>query len=412
MKKYLFPALLIAIVSPAVVAKPLTAGIVALICVAYFQQFLSDKAAVTKLVIAGMLFPGTLITFAQSPGDLLRLAPLWLLVLLYPYERMSVSMRLLNRTALWLLVYLVGSGILIGLEFGPALDFRARWYPFEREQITWSYAALPGLFFMYGETRVGGLFYNPNVLAGHLFFLYVVFFLTNELKSQDRKYKWTFVGVSILTAYGIYLTATRTFTLAFIVFLVWWFYFPQIRGRAARLLRRRRPVYVNFLAILLVLALAGLGGERILQAFEATGSANIKFSILRNYLIESSKDSNGLFQLLFGGEFNRQFDAEWGYWIGGIGFVGTFGILTLYWRMVRTYPRMTPIVLALLGAGFGNSLLYALGTGLEVVATMVVVGNYSLVRGPKKEFQEPVKKRSKGFMIGNEKWPSKKVKRL
>ena len=116
--------------------------------------------------------------------------------------------------------------------------------------------------------------------------------------------------------------------------------------------------------------------------------------------------------MLFGGEFNLQFDAEWGYWIGAIGFAGTFGILALYWRMVRTYPRMTPVVLALLGAGFGNSLLYALGTGLEVVATMVVAGQCSAIQNEGKKFRERVGGGRMHSTSSLQSWPKRKVRRL
>ena len=74
---------------------------------------------------------------------------------------------------------------------------------------------LPG----YGGFRSGGLFYNPNVLGSHLFLFYAVFNFARELKQEQKNLDITLLVIMALIGYSLYLTASRTYTAAFLLFI-------------------------------------------------------------------------------------------------------------------------------------------------------------------------------------------------
>ena len=89
--------------------------------------------------------------------------------------------------------------------------------------------------------------------------------------------------------------------------------------------------------------------------FSQQDSGTTKLNILLKYI-----DQVSLFKLLFGGEFNAQFDSEYGYWIGSSGICGVIAFYIIYKMIYKFSNDSAPILFGFLMISAGNMLFYNL----------------------------------------------------
>lgn len=367
--------------APTYFAKPLVAVAIGLIALRVLPTSGMKKFPAQKILNVFIFFIPLSVAAVVSPEDLVRFAPILLLCALFPLSALQLNPLPIARVTAGLLVFLITTQILIALGNGAVVEMRDNWYPIETN--VWEYGVADSVFYDYGSFRAAGIFYNPNVLGLMLVLYYFLFASVQEYahaasKKGFIKTRLIFYTIFIMTLFSVYLTGSRTAILGFLIFLI--LKVSGIRFEIKSLLTPRAMM-------------ASLGGlaffgyflaDRVYQGLvETQGSANIKISILLNHL-----QSSDLTTLLFGGVYNRQFDAEYGYWIGAgglLGLIAVFMVFYLYFRYIRT---TRPIVIALALMGIGNTVFYGLLTGVVAFVTLGVVTNLEVNAGRKKHSVE------------------------
>lgn len=354
---------LVAPVMPGIYAKQLVVAALGIVVLRLLLASNLKDWLLHKIIILLLLFPSLAVAVFNSPENLVRFAPALLLTFGFPFSGLRICIRPIIIALLFIIAYLVSTQFLIALGNAPAIAYRDAWYPIENN--VWSYGDTETLFVAFGQFRAAGIFYNPNVLGLVLtlyFYLYASLSsagLSNSKNTfRDDKTR-IFIIISLIVIFSVYFTGSRTALIALLSFL----YFTILGSKVS--LNR----FLTKKAIL-----AGLTGaafilyflwERVWQGIaDEQGSANIKFQILMDHL-----QSADLTTLLIGGVFSLQFDAEYGYWVGAVGFLGIIALgimLRLYYKQIPTLP---PIIIGLLLMAIGNSVFYGLLTG--TIAAMV-----------------------------------------
>ena len=319
-----------------------------------------------KAIIFALLISGIAVTAYTSPENLRRFVPVLLLIFGFPFSGLTLSNRTLMNALIVIIGYLVVTQIFIALGNVQALMFRDAWYPIENN--AWAYGNTDTLFFEFREFRAAGIFYNPNLLGLYVtlyFFLYASIVSSMDA-SVRRRLLWSknaiFKLTSVVVIFSTYLTGSRTSLIALLVFL-----FLNSLGSSLSLksvLNNKRAILFGFFG--LAFSIYYLWEKVSEGIFEDQGSANIKYRILWNYVQNAD-----LTALIIGGDFSRQFDAEYGYWLGATGLLGVVGLglmLRLYYLEV---PVLRPFIVAILLMAIGNSVFYGLPSG--TIATMAFV---------------------------------------
>ncbi len=206
---------------------------------------------------------------------------------------------------------------------------------------------------------------------GSNLFLYFLMFAASREAIEKNKLGVSFYLI-LLAAVGasLFLAGSRTYTFVFIMYLLLGAY-PVF----ARFLALGK-VSVKYLISGMLVVLSGVYlfitiSERLFQGFSSEGSAGIKGVILRNY-VDSALVNGDYMSLLFGGIHSVMFDADWGYWIGALGFVGLFSIFIYYILVIRVIPPARAAVLSFLLIGVGNSLIYGLASAVQVLIVVII----------------------------------------
>lgn len=354
---------LLAPVAPRVFAKDL---VVISFILLILRIFLSGNISIyikEKLFIFIFFFPGISFALFNSPTDLIRFVPILLLVTGFPYIGFNLKPTAIAFTSIFVIGYLATTQFLLALDNPALVTFRDSWYPIENN--VWAYGSVESLIYGFSEFRAAGVFYNPNVLGLVLvlyFFSYSL--LQYRCRTQEKtmlfsnKFYYTVVS---LTVFSVFLTGSRTAIMALIGYL----FIKDIRlGNFLDVLKNKKSL------LLMAIGIPSIGfflWERVIQGFtDPMGSANIKFQILANYLLNTD-----VVTLLFGGTYGIQFDAEYGYWIGAAGISGLFGWVLALRLFMTSIPLSGPILIAMLLMAIGNTVFYGLLTG--AIATILLV---------------------------------------
>jgi len=317
-----------------------------------------------KIVIFIFFSPALSLALFSSPSHLLRFVPISLLLVGFPYRGFQIKPTALAYTSVFVIAYLVTTQFLIALDNPFLVAFRDAWYPIENN--VWAYGSVHSLLYGFGEFRAAGVFYNPNVLGLVLvlyFFAYSLLYRRYYAQEKNLIFSNPFYYLLVASlVFSVFLTGSRTALMALIGYL----FIKDVRSRSIlKIFQNKKSL------TLLAIGVPSVGfflGERVLQGFtDPMGSANIKFRILINYLQNAD-----LVMLFFGGTYDLQFDAEYGYWIGASGFLGMLGWVLIVRLFSAIVPLSRPIVLAMLLMAIGNTVFYGLLTGAIATITLVI----------------------------------------
>ena len=345
---------------PTLVAKPMVIIFVGLLSIRILLDrniFIFGK---TKTIIFILFVPGIVLSIFDAPEHTVRFVGILLLVVGFPFSNFEIKINLVRKLSILILLYLIITQILLALGNETILNFREFGYANE-----WSYV------FNYGDTtgaiiyetlsqrgnfRAGGLYHNPNDMAGVILLFFFIYDISTRYLNQTNmnykinRYKNLFsVSIFSLVLIGILLTKSRTLTIAFLLYIL-------IQNTNLTELIRLRFKKKFFVIITLVTGILYLNFERIMSGvLEKGGSANIKFRILASYIREEN-----YFKLLFGGTFDKHFDAELGYWLGAAGAMSIISFFIFYRLVYQVVPEAKALIFSFILISFGITLFYHL----------------------------------------------------
>ena len=169
--KYFLPLYLFFSIAPVLLGKVgiiLITGLLGIKLISNIRTELYPKAAIISLLV-----PGLILAVIYSSQDVIRFMPIIFLVLLYPYRFIRIDANLIQRACILTIAYLFLTQILIAIGYDPVVQFRSQWYEIPGSSHIYGYA--DNLTYGFREFRAGGLYYNPNVYASVLIFVYFIF---------------------------------------------------------------------------------------------------------------------------------------------------------------------------------------------------------------------------------------------
>lgn len=305
-----------------------------------------------KIIFLMFLIGPMLVTLFFSPAEVVRFFSLIVLIFIFPFS--SIKTDGVAGVALFCFIYalIFQVGIVLGLPFFS--EFRSRFYP--AELVTWSQVDLGIVDVGFRTVRASGLFYNPNVAALMSLFVYLIFAISWGSPFKGRLH----LVVLVMTAVSLMLAGSRTYISAFVLII----FFVFVKGVLARVV----------VAGLSISALSGVIYSYILEDFiSASGSMFIKNEILINYINSKLVDEYGLVSLLFGGEYQTQFDNDIGYIFGGWGGLGLLCVLSFAVYLMVKIRYAWRVLLFIFATMIGNSLFFGLLTAPLLVCLLIVL---------------------------------------
>ena len=357
-------------VSPGIFAKKLVIISTALLVL----RILSSRNifyVLKKLLIILLFIPGVILAIFNSPNDLIRLVPILLIILGFPFYDFKVRARPIKILSFYIIIYFIVTQVLLALGNSSLLNFREVWYPNEYGYV-WNYGFVDSIVSSLGQFRAGGLYYNPNVLASVIVLYYFIFNTSSQYieqssinfsKKKINTRKIINIFMLVLVSFSLFFTGSRTAMVALIGYI-------GVQNFNTALFKKLQIKKNTLWAGLFCLIFLFLIFDRILEG-ASTGSLHIKFTILMNYLSESNS-----LKLLFGGTYNKHFDTEYGNWIGAYGFLGLLAWFITLRMIYCTIPLTKPLIVAILLSAMGNTVLYGLLTGSIMLAVVLISSSY------------------------------------
>ena len=312
-----------------------------------------------KMIILMLFVPSIFSSFYFSPEDLLRYTGILIIVMGFPFSGFKFKYPPILILSSLIILYLTITQILLLQGNQLILNLREFAYCFEGQDAHKEYGTTNNIFknafdFSYWKIRGGGLYCNPNLLAGIVLLYFFIFDISwiyhNKIMKVDKK-KWKsfiYLLIFISTLSVLMQSKSKTFIIGFLVYLIIQnFDFISF----IKLKLKKKFVILFFLSIIFI----SLFIDKLILGFFDGGSANIKYSILWNYLEYAS-----IFNLLFGGTFNIFFDSEYGYWIGAAGLFGIIAFIIFYVTIYRFSLESRPLIISFLFTSIGSTLFYSL----------------------------------------------------
>ena len=312
-----------------------------------------------KLIILILLIPGIFFTFYFSPENLSRFLGILIVVLGFPFLGFKLKYPSILILSGLIILYLAITQILLLQGNQLILNFRDFAYNYEGSDIHKNYGVTDNIFinafdFSYWKIRGGGLYSNPNLLAGIVFFYFLIFDITwiyqNYITNTPKK-KWknfVYLLILVITLSVLMQSKSRTFLIGFFIYLI-------IKNYDLNSFIKFKVTKKFLIILVFSITFLSLFFQKIISGFSEGGSVNIKYSILSNYI-----ENVSTFNLLFGGIHDVWFDAEFGYWIGGVGLFGFFAFIIFYTIVYRFWLHSRPLIVSFLFTSIGTSLFYSL----------------------------------------------------
>lgn len=274
------------------------------------------------------------ITTELDFNQVIRLLSLVILFWTYPIKYN------LNKKHIWILIavgfYLIGTQV--GKTLGIPLlnNFIDANYPIEKN--VWGdneFDAVSEIFSGFGN-RLGGIYYNPNIMGQSILILYVIIIIS-LLRNFSRPFSFVIAGLFFLS---ILLTGGRTAMITFIFVNIFLFR------------REIQKKLVFWIPVFFIIASVAMYYSSLLEFrafYNLTGSfsdeqdsGGQKIQIFMSYLSEYDFNSINKITLFLFGKLNwdRQFDTDLGYLLSFFGLIGTIFILCFFIMVYqKTFPE-------------------------------------------------------------------------
>lgn len=372
---FIIPLLVLAFSLPPVMAKPTIFVLLLALIARFHRQLFVMKWASIKPCLLLFMLPGFFLSVMHASESIIRFAPLFLIIIFFPYSKISMNTRTVYSVVSLVLIYLVLGQLMIALGIGWAVDFRELFYPYHGVENPFLEPPADSILFLYGEFRAGGVFHNPNDFSSVI----LLFFLMLQIlkRSPDlfaNVHKVSYGLILGFTATGLYFSGSRTYAVPFIFAIL----AEHIMPFVVRIVKSGKlslpKMSASFVIFLFAAVFFVVIRERLMQGFSEIGSLGIKLKIVSGYL-SSVIENQDLVRLFFGGTHIVMFDADWGYWFGATGLVGLVGILIIYLLIFRFLPEARTALICFILVGFGNSLLYGLLSSIQVFLLLIIAAH-------------------------------------
>ena len=294
----------------------------------------------------------------SSNPNIIRYIPILMLITLFNYKNISTSH--ISKVVIASTLLLITSQIGIAYDISFFINVRNNFYPIELD--LWSAEHLSSGF-SFRESRYGGIYYNPNVMGQMLSILLV----TSLLAEQNMRLKAIISSAIIIS---IILTGSRTALIVSLITIAW-FIHTNIKHKLT-------SYFLILSGIVGIIIIGGAFIESLQQGvFESDGSANIKFTILMQYLQEHTQTWNGLTKILLGSGSHDDliFDSDYGDIIGHFGLMGFLIIIAFLYILYKNLPYENKFVFSIILFMFGNTLLYNLQASIGFFVILVLAFN-------------------------------------
>jgi hypothetical protein len=351
---------MVATIMPIHTAKPL----LGIFLIFLFIKIIINKDiflyVIQKTIIFTLFIPGIIKAILVAPENLIRFAGIILIILGFPFSSFKINKYYIILFSCIIFLYLITTQLLLLNGNQTILDLRKFLYDYEstgNHDYGITDNILKNIFNFSEGKRGGGLYTNPNTFAGLIVLFFFIFDISwkyhYEFIDNFKKKKWKniiiYYGVISLVFISLMQAKSKTFIISFLIYFV--FKNISILDLLKSKLKKKFIFY-----LFLSLAIFFLLFDNILDGFlTETGSANIKFSLLFNFLKNVSLNN-----LFFGGIFDINFDAEYGYWIAASGLLGIIGFLIFYIMILQYSNQSKSLILTFLTISIGSTLFYNL----------------------------------------------------
>jgi len=333
-----------------------------------------------KTIITILFIPGILGAVFSSPENLVRFSGIMLIVLGFPFLSFKIKQFPILVTSILILIFLTVTQILILHENQLIIDFRDFGYRTEYSFIFDQYGYVENIFtgivnyFKDDYIRAGGLYFNPNVLGVVVLLYFFIFDISlrnyEQIIAHDKKKfikPFIYLLMFSLVVFSIMLTKSRTVIIALLAYII----FQNLNLIDLIRFKLKKRIIIPMIFTLVILSIFI---KKIMTGIlTKTGSANIKFVEIFDYLSQAS-----IWDLLFGGRFDVNFDSEYGNWIGASGYLGILAFFIFYKMIHRFAPQTKALLISLLLISFGNTLFYNLLFGTILIPLFIILLSFNI----------------------------------
>ena len=375
---YLIICLMYAVILPTLLAQTLILILISLVSLKIiFSRDLLLYINV-KLLIFILILPGIYLSFFFDLKEFVRYSFILIIVFGFPFSTFEVKILPIFKASVFILLYLIFTQIFLALDNQLLLDFREFGYKNEFAD-RWNYTIQTNLIkeiFSFNKGfRAGGLYHNPNILAG-IILLFFFIFSSIQLYLDENKNKFIYklinTTILIITFVALLATKSRTVLIVFAIYLL----LQNIDIKKLLKLKVNKKIIIIFF---ITVGIFFLNFERIIEGTtNREGSFYLKFFILINYILQID-----LQQFLFGGTFDIQFDAEYGKLFGAYGLSGIIAFSILLRLIYKKFVMGKAIVISFLIMGFGTTVFLNLQKVIIILILLIVLSRINYLKNLK-----------------------------
>lgn len=325
-----------------------------------------------KILIFLLFLPSIIMSVFYPGEDFFRFWPVLLIVFAFPFSDFKIDYLKVLFLTICIFYFLIITQFFLAYGDDNFLNFRDRWYPHERpEKFDGGFtdSIIESIFSSNRTKRFGGLYHNPNILAGIIFIYYLIFDgLAKKLLSLYNSKKKRFLQIVyystfILIICGLFLTSSRAILVSFIFYL----FFKNFDFRLLKEFKIKKIsaffLFISFVIFCLIIesVINGIFAER--------SSFGIKFNVFIRYLVNAN-----FLNLLIGGNFGLSFDQEYGYWLASSGLIGYLAFFLFFYMMIKIVPTTKILVCIFLLIGLGATVFYNFLI-ISIVTSLLIVNS-------------------------------------
>ena len=349
---FLIACCLVSTIMPVIFAKKMVIMVFCFLLIKFLVNRNKFHYINVKIMIFLLFLPGMTMAFSHSGEALFRYFPVLFLIFGFPFSNYQLNYFFLFKTLIFIILYLILSQLLITYGNDFLIQFRINWYPFEwidKFDISPINSFSEIYFREKSVYRYGGLFYNPNTLAGLVFIYFLIFdILYNHIKkiSYQTNFKWIYFVIISLIIISLLLAYSRTILITFILYLLF-----KNFNKIFFKLKIRFFVLIEIIVSLIILAL--IFESTILRILNPRDSFSFKYMAFKNYIEDSS-----ILNLLIGGNNDTFLDQEYGYWLSTSGLIGLLAFFIFFKMMINTVKTTKILIFSFLLIGIGATVFY------------------------------------------------------
>jgi len=369
---------------------PVTPVIYAKKFVIIFFSFLVLRVLVSKdlfhllnvKILIFLLFLPSIIMSIYYPGeDFFRFWPVLLIVFAFPFSDFKFNYSKPLFLIICILHFLIITQFFLAYGDDLFLNFRDRWYPHvapHKFDGGFTDSLIESIFSGNRTKRFGGLYHNPNDLAGMIMIYFMIFDclskyqLTLNMGKKKNFFKIIYVVTFALIISSLFLTSSRAVLVPFIVYLF-------CKNLDLKVLKEFKIKKAAAPFLLIAIIIFFLIIESVLDGiFQERASFLYKFKYFFKYIVEVKSH-----ELLIGGNFGLFFDQEYGYWLASSGLIGYLAFIIFFRMMIKIVPTTKLLVLVFLLIGLGatifyNFMLISIVTSLLIINSSLYFNNIKL----------------------------------